>query len=286
LPENIGQLSKLRDLDLEGNYLKTLPKSFGQLKQLQELNLDYNQLEGLPKEFCNLKSLWRIWIAANLIQELPDSIGQLINLKYLYADFNQLTTIPKSFKQLKNLKRANFQGNPLEDGTADHFRFAMRHCRFDFRTTVADYSDLTTELFLIRKYQRAFDLQLQASQNLNKDIGELYGVLSVFALFVNQPQLSLQNILKVRQIEEELDEDEGLILDFVDFFAFLMTNQYAKAEALYNQNRHKILFTSSIFILKETKEDDLTWEQSTKLLIEDLQAAGIDYPTFEQILNL
>ena len=45
LPENFGQLSNLRRLDLHGNLLKTLPHAFWQLSRLEWLDLRRNKFE-------------------------------------------------------------------------------------------------------------------------------------------------------------------------------------------------------------------------------------------------
>jgi Leucine-rich repeat (LRR) protein len=48
LPEAIGQLSKLKWLDLSRNQLNTLPEAVGQLSGLQLLYLSRNQLRMVP----------------------------------------------------------------------------------------------------------------------------------------------------------------------------------------------------------------------------------------------
>ncbi|WP_349305266.1 leucine-rich repeat domain-containing protein [Neochlamydia sp. AcF95] len=49
MPEEIGQLSKLQDLQLSNNQLTALPASIEQLTKLQILGLSYNHLTTLPK---------------------------------------------------------------------------------------------------------------------------------------------------------------------------------------------------------------------------------------------
>ncbi|MFX0139847.1 MAG: leucine-rich repeat domain-containing protein, partial [Candidatus Hodarchaeota archaeon] len=58
LPESIGNLSSLKELDLRDNKLTTLPESIGNLSSLKELDLRDNKLTTLPESIGNLE--WRI----------------------------------------------------------------------------------------------------------------------------------------------------------------------------------------------------------------------------------
>jgi len=54
LPESIGGLSNLIELDLDYNNLTTLPESIGNLSKLKEIVLDHNQITILPESFKKL----------------------------------------------------------------------------------------------------------------------------------------------------------------------------------------------------------------------------------------
>lgn len=56
LPESLGKLTRLKDLSLRGNQLKTLPAWLGNLERLEVLNLDGNQLTALPEWLGSLLS--------------------------------------------------------------------------------------------------------------------------------------------------------------------------------------------------------------------------------------
>ncbi|KAG6654955.1 hypothetical protein CIPAW_05G181700 [Carya illinoinensis] len=53
LPETIGDLMNLRELDLSNNQIRVLPDSFSELKNLRKLNLDQNPLIIPPVEIVN-----------------------------------------------------------------------------------------------------------------------------------------------------------------------------------------------------------------------------------------
>ena len=65
LPESIGDLSALIDLDLENNQLKTIPSEIGSLGNLTELNLMDNKLTSIPESICDLPSDCSIGIRGN-----------------------------------------------------------------------------------------------------------------------------------------------------------------------------------------------------------------------------
>ena len=57
VPAEIGRLSALRELDLDGNELTSVPAEIGQLTSLEKLYLGDNQLTSLPAEIGQLTSL-------------------------------------------------------------------------------------------------------------------------------------------------------------------------------------------------------------------------------------
>ena len=48
MPESLGNLTALTELDLSGNQLTAVPESLGNLTALTELDLSGNQLTALP----------------------------------------------------------------------------------------------------------------------------------------------------------------------------------------------------------------------------------------------
>ena len=117
LPEEIGYLIDVQNLDLDNNQLiGGIPASIGKIQQLGGLYMSGNQLTGeIPSEICNLSKLRYCYLYNNqLTGNIPESFGNLSNLKYCYLHNNQLTgNIPESFGNLSNLEYCYLFGNQL-----------------------------------------------------------------------------------------------------------------------------------------------------------------------------
>jgi GTPase SAR1 family protein len=113
LPESIGQLTKLRYLNLTNNQLKLLPESICQLSELLSLNVSNNELEKLPDCIGNIISLRELILLNNQLRSLPHSIGQLQSLESLNLSLNLLQDLPESLGDLTNLEALNLTGNHL-----------------------------------------------------------------------------------------------------------------------------------------------------------------------------
>ena len=74
LPDSIGQLTALRQLELTGNRLTVLPETFGKLVNLERLYVDDNQLTALPHSIGNLQHLEELFIDRNRLGALPQSV--------------------------------------------------------------------------------------------------------------------------------------------------------------------------------------------------------------------
>lgn len=61
-PEEVFQLTKLKELNLHKSKIKYLPKELGNLKELETLNLSNNQLEEFPEAIFKLKKLKNIFL--------------------------------------------------------------------------------------------------------------------------------------------------------------------------------------------------------------------------------
>ena len=114
LPEELFQLTELRELTVKGRKLCRLNQNIDKLVHLQYLNLDHNQLLRLPETLGNLTDLRTLVVSRNILEELPESIGNLHQLATIDAWGNPLYALPHSINNIsKTLKTLDSRQIPL-----------------------------------------------------------------------------------------------------------------------------------------------------------------------------
>ena len=113
LPEAIGRLTNLQELNLFGNQLTALPESIGRLTNLRLLSLDCNRLTALPEAIGRLTNLQQLSLSGNQLTALPEATEKLTKLQELQLDDNELGTFPEVIGKLINLQRLDCDGNGL-----------------------------------------------------------------------------------------------------------------------------------------------------------------------------
>ncbi|XP_022868046.1 plant intracellular Ras-group-related LRR protein 4-like [Olea europaea var. sylvestris] len=114
LPETIGRLSSLEMLDLHGNKISELPESIGDLLNLVHLNLSGNQLKTLPPTIGKLVRLQDLDLSSNGIMVLPETIGSLVSLKKLNVETNDIEEIPHTIGRCTSLEHLHADYNRLK----------------------------------------------------------------------------------------------------------------------------------------------------------------------------
>ncbi len=107
LKQVIAQISELpiEFLNLKSNNLSRLPENITQLTGLKDLNLSYNHLNDHDSYVYlgKLPYLYSLWIDHNKLKELPNTIGKLIQIRFLYIDHNELEILPDQLTNMKKL---------------------------------------------------------------------------------------------------------------------------------------------------------------------------------------
>lgn len=113
IPEELGELTELKELLLARNKATSLPSSLGKLKNLKRLDLEENQLTSLPDSLGNLAQLESVDFRRNKLTKVPASFEKLQKLKYLGLSNNKLTEFPACVGKMKALRELGLTGNPV-----------------------------------------------------------------------------------------------------------------------------------------------------------------------------
>ena len=118
LPAELGQLEKLRVLDLAGNrFSGRIPLEIGDLDSLEHLSLNGNQISGIiPSSIGQLLELRYLALSENRLSgPIPADLGDLGRLEVLRLENNRLSgEIPQELAKLSNLTRLNLRANFLK----------------------------------------------------------------------------------------------------------------------------------------------------------------------------
>ena len=111
LPPSIGQFQSLKSLDFTGCHMANLPEEIGNLTTLRELNLERTRIRSIPPSIGLLKNLERLDMSWSQSSSLPEEIGGLSSLRFLYLGCSRLLgSLPHSIGQLQNLEELRLNG--------------------------------------------------------------------------------------------------------------------------------------------------------------------------------
>lgn len=113
IKEGINNLKQLKGLSLVG--VNEIPAEIGNLTNLEELYLEGKAISVVPPVIGNLQKLIRLAIIKTNISTLPNEIGKLKNLRSLDLSQNKLASFPPSMGNLIELKDLEIWGNPVAE---------------------------------------------------------------------------------------------------------------------------------------------------------------------------
>jgi Leucine-rich repeat (LRR) protein len=162
LPESIGKLRFLKEINISNSCLTSLPKSITECKylkditiiksnlrelpedisklRLRKLNISENFITKLPKSFSEMETLETFDCSINLIEEFEEDFWKLCNLTSLVTHNNQLIALPRNIHLMDNLETACFEGNKITELSAG-MPFAKQIILFNLQRNKIDYTD-------------------------------------------------------------------------------------------------------------------------------------------------
>nr|XP_014432419.2 leucine-rich repeat and calponin homology domain-containing protein 2 isoform X2 [Pelodiscus sinensis] len=112
LPKYLFDLP-LKVLVVSNNKLVSIPEEIGKLRDLMELDISCNEIQVLPQQIGKLQSLRELNIRRNNLHVLPDELGDLPLVKLDFS-CNKITEIPICYRKLHHLQVIVLDNNPMQ----------------------------------------------------------------------------------------------------------------------------------------------------------------------------
>ncbi|NXM77425.1 LRCH3 protein, partial [Serilophus lunatus] len=116
LPVHLCSLP-LKVLIASNNKLVSIPEEIGQLKQLTELDVSCNEIQTIPPQIGSLESLRDLNVRRNNLVRLPEELAELPLIRLDFS-CNKITTIPVCYRNLRHLQTIMLENNPLQSPPA------------------------------------------------------------------------------------------------------------------------------------------------------------------------
>uniref|UniRef100_A0A674I2Z6 Leucine rich repeats and calponin homology domain containing 3 n=1 Tax=Terrapene triunguis TaxID=2587831 RepID=A0A674I2Z6_9SAUR len=107
----------LKVLIASNNKLVSLPEEIGQLRHLTELDVSCNEIQTIPPQIGSLESLRDLNIRRNHLVHLPEELAELPLIRFDFS-CNKITTIPVCYRNLRHLQTITLDNNPLQSPPA------------------------------------------------------------------------------------------------------------------------------------------------------------------------
>ncbi|XP_077987035.1 uncharacterized protein LOC144441353 [Glandiceps talaboti] len=121
IPQDIGKLTKLQELNIANTQITETPPELYKLKNLTSLDMSNNQLKCIPEDIGNLKKLQKLDVTANQVEIIPIRLFKLKELNELHMDDNTIYIIPEGIGKLRALKKLSLGKNNIKELPLDIF---------------------------------------------------------------------------------------------------------------------------------------------------------------------
>ncbi|XP_052004711.1 leucine-rich repeat and calponin homology domain-containing protein 1-like isoform X2 [Xyrauchen texanus] len=273
----------LRVLIASNNKLNALPESIGLLTNLMELDVSCNEITALPRHIGRLKALREVDVHRNLLCVLPDDLADLPLVKFDFS-CNKVSTIPVCYRKMTHLQSLQLENNPLQSppaqicmkGKIHIFKYlAMEACRSD-KMADALYLPITDRLSLTRPTNGSTeDIDQHKKLDSDSGVGSDNGDKRLSATEPSDED-SLSLNVPMTNITEEggLSKDDS-IEHISALTADRIPSEYPKEQLVYRDSTLSSPFVSCIKVrgadfdepLRIEEDSNWTSEQTSKVNI-------------------
>ncbi|XP_034515798.1 DISP complex protein LRCH3 isoform X4 [Ailuropoda melanoleuca] len=116
LPVHLCNLP-LKVLIASNNKLVSLPEEIGHLRHLTELDVSCNEIQTIPSQIGNLEALRDLNVRRNHLVRLPEELAELPLIRLDFS-CNKITAIPVCYRNLRHLQMITLDNNPLQSPPA------------------------------------------------------------------------------------------------------------------------------------------------------------------------
>jgi len=221
LPEGIGLMNWLEELNLQGNKLKKLPAGIFELKELKKLNLSGNKLEELPDSFSSFSKLVHLNLSSIEFAAIPESIFSLSKLISLDLSWNRnISELSPLIANLKNIEELDLETNaltsvPVELGSLKNLKvLAINQNQFtSFPESICELSTLE-ELNIGNQKIAALPSDMKGLKKLKKLIVESAEIQEIPDTISDLKSLEILNLKgnDIVSISESIGDCQNLTL--------------------------------------------------------------------------
>ncbi|XP_052462023.1 leucine-rich repeat and calponin homology domain-containing protein 1-like isoform X5 [Carassius gibelio] len=241
----------LRVLNASNNKLNALPESIGQLTNLMELDVSCNEITALPRHIGQLRALRELNVHRNLLCVLPEDLADLPLVKFDFS-CNKVSTIPVCYRKMAQLQSLQLENNPLQSppaqicmkGMIHIFKYlAMEACRSD-KMADAMYLPVSDRLSLTRPTNGSIEdidqhKKLDSDSGVGSDNGDK-------RLSATEP--SDEDSLSLNVPMTNITEEEGLSKDDSSEHISALTADRSSSESLKDHLGYRDSTLSSPFV--------------------------------------
>ncbi|XP_059018952.1 DISP complex protein LRCH3 isoform X9 [Mustela lutreola] len=116
LPVHLCNLP-LKVLIASNNKLVSLPEEIGHLRHLTELDVSCNEIQTIPSQIGNLEALRDLNVRRNHLVRLPEELAELPLIRLDFS-CNKITAVPVCYRNLRHLQIITLDNNPLQSPPA------------------------------------------------------------------------------------------------------------------------------------------------------------------------